>query len=326
MVIFMAKSFLDLQRDFVNLRFGAYIHFNSATLAFSEGERVDWDIGIEDSDDPKRRVFDPADWDIPSLDIRGWAKAIKSAGMNFAALVTKHHEGFSLWPSEYTDHCVKNAPTKTDIVGEYVRIFREEGLAPGLDYSILDLHHNITRTNFPPGSKEYLLGQIKELLTNYGEIPFLLLDGWQAPWGGPSYAKLSFEEVKAVNSIQPNCLVLNHSSEVNLDHSDIVVFENNAGQNIPPDFVGPGSLAQKLTDAWFWREIDPTATLKTAEWALENKVYPAQKQNCVCMLNISPNPDGGVDDNLAQRFEEIGAIYRAPAPVTEIPKGWMTRP
>ena len=70
-------------------------------------------------------------------------------------------------------------------------------------------------------------GQITELLTNYGEIPFLIVDGWNAPWGGPSYEMLPFEELDSlVKSLQPDCLFMNIGCSKGLEGTDIVFYEN----------------------------------------------------------------------------------------------------
>lgn len=97
---------------FVNQRLGMFIHFNSATFQFAETEIKDWEYGHENHDEPRRFPFDPKLWNPEQLDCAQWAKAARSAGMKFAALTAKHHEGFSLWPTRYTEHCIRNATDK----------------------------------------------------------------------------------------------------------------------------------------------------------------------------------------------------------------------
>ena len=89
----------------------------------------------------------------------------------------------------------ENSPVKTDVVREYLEAFRIQGIKAGLYFSILDLTQGIDRRGCSAKNKEYIKGQLTELLTNYGEIPFVIVDGWQSPWGGPSYEELPFEEV-----------------------------------------------------------------------------------------------------------------------------------
>lgn len=321
----MQKDLLQLQKDFVNLRLGMFIHFNSATFQFHTGDIEDWEFEHENGGIARKFPFDPKQWNPKSLDCTQWAKTAELAGIQFAALTTKHHEGFCLWPSAYTEHCVKNSPNKTDVVKEYLSAFRTEGIQAGLYFSILDLTQGIGKRHCADEDREYIKNQLRELLTNYGEIPFLVLDGWNSPWGGPSYENLSFEEIdELVKSIQPNCLILNIGSLDGLKHSDIVFYENGAGQEIEDEFCGPGIICQTLTKCWFWRADYPQSTLKSAEWAVDF-CRKANTKNVALILNSSPNPDGLLDDNLAERYAEIGKLYEIPAPIEELPAGWLTR-
>jgi len=319
-------NLIERQKWFINMRFGMFIHFNSATFQFATGETVDWEYDHENNGKDRCFPFDEKDWNPTNLDCDSWAKAAKSAKMEFAALTAKHHEGYALWPSEYTDHCVKNAAVKTDIVAEYLKAFRKEGIVAGLYFSMLDLHHQINKNKCTTEDKAFIKNQITELLTNYGEIPFLIIDGWQANWGGPSYENLPFEEIDSlVKELQPNCLLMNISCENNLNHTDMVFYENADGQEPEADFVGPGVSCNVLTNKnWFWRECDTMAELKSVEWALD-KIEQMNKQNIAFILNISPNQQGGLDDNLVRRFAEIGERYIKQPDFMELPKGWITR-
>lgn len=100
-----------LQRRFVDLRFGMFIHFNMPTY-------VD-----EDWPDPDAlpELFNPV-----KLDCRQWARAAKSAGMTYGCLTTKHHSGFCIWDTKTTDYSVMSSPFKRDVVKEYVDAFRAE--------------------------------------------------------------------------------------------------------------------------------------------------------------------------------------------------------
>lgn len=319
------QHLLDRQKWFVNLRFGTFIHFNSATFQFAEGEIADWEYGYENDGEPRRYPFDPAQWNPVGLDCAQWARTAKSAGARFGCLTTKHHEGFALWPSDCTDHCVKSAALKTDVVGEYLNAFRKEGLTAGLYFSMLDLHHGIGRKGCTPAGKELIKGQITELLTRYGEIPFLIVDGWQAPWGGPSFDEVPFEEIDAlVKSLQPDCLLMNIGEQNGLAHTDVAFCENAAGQQIAPDFAGPGASCNILTKHWFWRQSDPGEELKSADWAL-NMMQSVNRQNVTFLLNLSPNQRGQLDDNLVARFAEIGERVAFLPDLEQLPQGWLRR-
>ena len=183
-----------LQRRFVDLRFGMFIHFNMPTFV-----NEDWP-----DPDASPELFNPG-----KLDCRQWAKAAKSAGMTYGCLTTKHHSGFCIWDTKTTDYSVMSSPLKRDVVKEYVDAFRAEGLDVMLYFSILDTHAHLRPGWITPGHTELVKNQLRELLTNYGKITALIIDGWDAPWSRISYDEIPFEEIYAlIKSIQPECLVM----------------------------------------------------------------------------------------------------------------------
>lgn len=313
------------QLDFINLRLGTFIHFNSATVQFHDSDIIDWEFDHENGGAPRRYPFDEKLWNPSEMDCRQWAAVAKSAGCRFAALTTKHHEGFALWPSEYSEHCMKNAACERDVVKEFLEAFREAGIRAGLYFSILDLTAGIGRKSCTTEQKKMIKGQITELLTEYGEIPFLIVDGWNAPWGGPTYEMLPFEELDSlVKSLQPDCLFMNIGCSEGLEGTDVVFYENAAGQEADDNFAGPGVSCNKLTGTWFWKKEDPATEPAGAEWALK-KMREYFPKNINFMLNISPNPSGKVDANLAEVFQAVGEHVILPSPLTQLPDGWLER-
>ncbi|MCE6996166.1 alpha-L-fucosidase [Saccharothrix sp. S26] len=110
-----AGNLHSLQQAFVDMRFGMFIHYNMATYSDEE-----WA-----SPNLNPRLFAPT-----ALDCAQWAATAKAAGMSWAALTTKHHDGFCLWPTEQTGYNVMNSSTPRDVVREYVDAFRAQGLKP----------------------------------------------------------------------------------------------------------------------------------------------------------------------------------------------------
>lgn len=321
----MKKNLADLQKDFVNMRNGVFIHFNSATEQFHDSEIEDWDYGITEKNDPRRHEFDPASWNPSELDCEQWAQTALSGKARFAALTAKHHEGFCLWPTATTEHCVRNGAYKQDVVKAYLEAFRKAGITAGLYFSMLDLQHDITEKKCTVRDKEFIKAQLRELLENYGEIPFLIFDGWNAPWGGPRQNDLPFEEVDDfVKGIQPGCLVMNIGCVDSLKDTDVIFFENAYGQSADESFQGPGAAANLYAKTWFWKDAHTSSTLRSAEWAVE-RVREYNKRNTCFLMNISPNNRGTVDDNLRERFAEFGSLYEEIPPLEEVPEGWMVR-
>lgn len=315
----------ELQKNFINLRFGTFIHFNSATVQFHQGVIKDWEYDHENSGQPRLHPFNEKDWNPKKLDCGQWASTAKAAGCRFAALTAKHHEGFALWPTAYSEHCVRNAACTVDVVAAYLDAFRREGIIAGLYFSILDLTAGIGRGSCTEEHKKIIKGQITELLTNYGEIPFLICDGWSAMWGGPSYEDLPFEEIDSlVKSLQPNCLLMNIGCSQGLEGTDVLFFENAAGQEVEGDFRGPGVSCNKLTGAWFWRDEDLNTLPTSASWAID-KMEQYFPMNVNFMLNLSPDPDGQLDENLVAEFHKTGSMISFPEPLETLPKQWLIR-
>ena len=118
-------------------RFGMFIHLGLYSLA----GRHEWVKSLEAISDAEydRKYF--ANFNPKRLDARKWAKSAKAAGMKYAVLTTKHHEGFCLWDSKVTDYKSTNTPFGRDVVREFVDAFRAEGIRVGFYYSLIDWHH-----------------------------------------------------------------------------------------------------------------------------------------------------------------------------------------
>ncbi|RYE32182.1 MAG: carbohydrate-binding protein, partial [Sphingobacteriales bacterium] len=189
-----AEKLAPLQQKFIDYRFGMFIHYNIPTYMDH-----DW----ADPEAPAS-TFAPT-----SVDCDQWAKAAKSANMTYGCLTTKHHSGFCIWDTKTTDYNVMNSPYKKDVVADYVKAFRDNGLKVMLYYSILDTHHKLRPHHITGKHIEMVKAQITELLTKYGKIEALIIDGWDAPWSRISYDQVPFEEIYLlVKSLQPECLLM----------------------------------------------------------------------------------------------------------------------
>ena len=314
------KSLLQLQQEFVDLRFGMFVHFGLPTC-----QEADWT-------DPQLppEVFNPE-----KLDTDQWVRVAKSAGAKFICISVKHHAGFCLWDTATTDYGVMNSPLHRDVLGELVQSLRKEGMQIMYHFSILDTHHGIRPTlPFTPEKTAFIKEQLRELLTAYGPVNTLMFDGWDAPWGRISYSDVSFPEIyDYVKSLQPDCLVMDLNGakypREALFYSDIRCYEQGAGQTISAaDNHLPAMACYPLQRTWFWKEEFPSAELKDVDRIVRENIIPYNEAYCTYILNAAPNRDGLIDDNAAAAMARIGAIWQnsghlvdvpeAPAPVTRI--------
>ncbi|MDR1594072.1 MAG: alpha-L-fucosidase [Prevotellaceae bacterium] len=294
------KSLEQLQQEFVNLRFGLFICYNMSTY-LSE----DWA-----APDASPSVFNPA-----KLDCSQWAKAAKSANMSYGCLTTKHHSGFCIWDTKTTGYNVMNSPYSKDVVKEYVEAFRKEGLKVMLYYSILDIHHRLRPNTIKTDHINFVKSQITELLTNYGEITALVIDGWDAPWSRISYDEIPFEDIYLlVKSLQPNCLLMDlnaakYPAEA-LFYTDIKSYEQGAGQRISNANKLPALSCYLIQDTWFWKENFPGKPVKSPNDIVTKSLIPLNKAYCNFLLNVAPNRDGLMDDNALEALKEIGKLWK----------------
>ena len=306
-----AKTLHQLQQDFVDLRFGMFIHFNMPTFA-----PEDW----PDPDLPAQ-TFNPT-----RLDCAQWARAAKSANMSYGCLTTKHHSGFCIWDTKTTDYNVMHSPLKRDVVREYADAFRKAGLKVMLYYSILDTHHRIRPGMVTREKVDMIKAQLHELLTGYGPITALIIDGWDAPWSRISYDDVPFPEIYAyIKSLQPECLVMDLNAakypREALFYTDIKSYEQGAGQKISTSENRLPALAclPLQTKWWFWKDYFPTDTLKNSEHIINDMVVPYNRAHCNFILNVAPNREGLMDDNALKALKTMGKLWRNDGRVSELP-------
>lgn len=121
---------------FTEARFGMFIHWGLYALA----ARHEWVKSHERlTDEEYRKYFEQFNPDL--YDPQAWAQMAREAGMRYVVITSRHHEGFSLWDTQFSDYKVTNTPYGKDLLGPFVKAFREEGLKVGFYYSLLDWHH-----------------------------------------------------------------------------------------------------------------------------------------------------------------------------------------
>ncbi|MDN5201480.1 alpha-L-fucosidase [Fulvivirgaceae bacterium BMA10] len=175
------------------LELTGFLHFGVNTFTDME-----WGHGDEDP-----AIFNPTE-----LDARQWVKVCKEAGMKLLIITAKHHDGFCLWPSKYTEHSVKNSPWKDgkgDVVQELAEACREMGMKLGVYLSPWDRHEQTYGTD---AYNDYFVNQLTELLTNYGKIDEVWFDG--ANGEGPNGKKQVYDWERfysTVRKLQPEAVI-----------------------------------------------------------------------------------------------------------------------
>ncbi|ALV31001.1 alpha-L-fucosidase [Streptomyces sp. CdTB01] len=297
----------DLQTNLdklVNMRFGMFNHFNLGTFTDQE-----W---AEPNQNPA--LFAPT-----SVDCAQWADAAVAAKMGYGILTTKHHDGFALWPSAYGTQNVANSSYKHDVVKAYCDAFRAKGLKVGLYYSIWDRtfgveawesRHKVsgldTTDAIQPGDMTLIIGQITELLTNYGTIDIFITDGyaWQMGQQAVSYQRIR-EHVK---SLQPDIIMIDHGALSVPFLGDAIYFEEPLGVTAPAGNTYAATQGQTISNGWFWHPTTPT-TDPMSKAAILSHLADLEPKYTSFILNCPPNRDGRLDTNIVNRLAEVGAAW-----------------
>lgn len=201
-------------------RFGMFIHWG----LYSVRAKHEWTKKRDAlTDEQYRKYFDS--FTAEGYDPADWAKTAKKAGMKYAVLTTKHHEGFCLFDSAYTDYKATKAPAGRDLVREFADAFRAEGIKIGFYYSLLDWHHpdypHFSDVNHPMSGNpdypdegrdfsryvDYMHNQVRELCSNYGKIDIMWFDFSYGEMRGEKWR--AAELVKTVRALQPGIVIDN---------------------------------------------------------------------------------------------------------------------
>ena len=288
----------------------AFIHYSMNTYTDEE-----WGFGNEDL-----RLFTPS-----NLDCRQWARVCKQAGMRGIIFTAKHHCGFCMWPSKYTEYSVKNTPWKNgkgDVVRELADACREEGLKFAVYLSPWDRNHSAYGR---PAYVEYFRNQLRELLTNYGEIFEVWFDGANGGdgwYGGANETRKIDrttyyqwpETYKMIRQLQPNCLIWNDGS----DRGDLRWVGTEAGNvgetnwsllnkegDVPyeqlhyglenGDSWVPGETNTSIRPGWFYHDTENEHVKSLSK--LMDTYYKSVGRNSTLLLNFPIAPNGRIHPN-----------------------------
>ncbi|MCG8308742.1 MAG: alpha-L-fucosidase [Cytophagales bacterium] len=277
---------------FTDLGFGMFIHWSHDVQL---GMVISHSLVGASADYIKRyerelpKTFDPSGFD-PEI----WAQMAKSAGMKYVVFTTKHHNGFCMYDTETTDYNIMNTPFGRDVTGEIVEAFRKEGLAIGLYFSPDDFHFinkqgiPISRKRAPtlpsnnPELLDYIREQMKELMTNYGKIDVVFLDGAEQ-YGKTELAKVCWE-------INPDVVVTRGAIET-------------PEQNLP-DTPIPSPWEACYTSSAQWQYRPTNEVYKSAGKVIE-MVIEIRAKGGNLLLNFGPDAEGHVPPEQKAILNEV---------------------
>jgi len=289
----------------------AFLHFTVNTFTNKE-----WGDGTESPS-----IFNPT-----KLDVRQWVKALKDGGFKIAIITAKHHDGFCLWPSKYTDHSVKNSPWKNgkgDVVKEVADAWKEFGVQFGFYLSPWDRHEPTYGT---AAYNDHYKNQLKELLTNYGPVTEVWFDG--AKGENAKAMEYDFKGYwQLVRELQPNAVLF---SDAGPDVRWVGNEAGNAGETcwstIDTTGLAPGKADSKylntgepngknwipaetdvsIRPGWFWHEAE-NSKVRTPQ-NLVNLYYQSVGRNSLLLLNIPPNKEGLFEEQDISSIKSFRAI------------------
>lgn len=299
---------------FTNDRFGMFIHWGLYALP----ARHEWVKKRERiTTGEYQKYFDRFEPDL--YDPRQWAADARDAGMKYAVLTSKHHDGFCLWDSALTDYKVTNTPFARDVLGEWVDAFRAEGLRIGFYHSVIDWHHpDFAIDDIHPQSEDpafrareqdrdhgkytdYLHRQTRELLTNYGKIDILWYD-----FTGPEKSRDSWrsnELAAMVRELQPE-IILNDRIDYP-ESADFVTPEQHQ-PSVPPTRDGRKVVweaCQTLNGSWGYDRDN--LDWKSPELLARMLIDTVSKGGNL-LLNVGPTGRGEFDPRARNMLAALG--------------------
>ena len=333
-------------------RFGMFIHFGLYSLP----ARKEWIKEIETIPEATYdRYFENFDPDL--FNAREWVRAAKRAGMKYVVLTAKHHEGFCLWDSKFTDYKVTKTPFGRDLVREFVDACRSDGLKVGLYYSLIDWHHphftiddrhprrpktanywgsfGDSDKDYPELNKDrdmsiyrqYMKDQVTELLTNYGKIDIVWYDFTYPGEHGKTAADWDAEGLlRLTRKLQPGIIVNNRMGLYDTDDGwdfvtpeqfKVVEWPTVRGKRVPWE------TCQTFSGSWGYHRDE--ATWKSTPELLHLLVHAVSKGGNLIM-NVGPTGRGLFDSRALAKLDDFAAWMklngRSVYGCTEAPDGF----
>ena len=291
------KTSAAVMDDFMKQRFGMFIHWGPVSL---RGTEIGWSRGKEvptEDYDQLYKEFNPLLFNAET-----WVKTAKDAGMKYLTITSKHHDGFCLWPTAYSDYNIMNSPFKRDVVGELAKACKKYDIRFCIYFTVLDWHDaDYQSSNMEPFVAR-MKNELKEVVTRYH--PYMLwFDGnWEGQWK-EDYAVDLYGFLK---KLDPDVIINNRLGTSKLQDT---LFAQRAGDySTPEQRIGelnmeqPWESCMTIANQWAWKPNDQMKSLKECIQTLAKTAGG----NGNLLFNVGPMLDGRIEARQANRLKQMG--------------------
>ena len=322
---------LEAREWFKEAKFGLFVHWGVYSI-LGDGEWVMNNQNIPiDAYEKLPAFFNPIDFDAEE-----WVSMAKDAGMKYITITSRHHDGFSMFKTGANVYnIVEGTPYGKDVLKQLADACRKEGIKLFFYYSLLDWHSDDyfprgrTGKNIPGrGEGEwdnyiaFMKVQLRELLTNYGDIAGIWFDGhWdQKQWDGKKFGKLQvdwhYDEIyKLIHELQPHCLIGNNHHLAPIEGEDFQMFEkdlpgkNTTGWGTSASDIGqlPLEVCETINGSWGFNLQDRKHKSRKE---LIHYIVKAAGYGSNLLLNVGPMPNGQIQEEHKKSLKEMGSWMR----------------
>ena len=277
-------------------RFGMFIHWGSVSL---KGTEIGWSRGGTrgrrtgtgnvpvDVYDNLYKEFNPTKFNAAE-----WVATAKAAGMKYLVFTSRHHDGFSMFDTKLSDYSIMHSPFKRDVCAELAKACRDGGLRLGWYHSQPNWYHPDYQTeNHAAKFIPFLHGQVREILTNYGQVDIIWFDGLGGTadeWGAPAL-------FKTIRTLQPHILINNRCglpADFDTPEQKIGAFQTHR----------PWETCMTICRQWAWKPDDNMKSLKECLQTLARCVGGDGN----LLFNVGPMPTGEIEPRQVERLREMG--------------------
>jgi len=322
-----AKTERSVIDAFMDLRFGVFIHWGPVTL---RGTEIGWSRNhqVAQADyDSLYQEFNPVLFDADA-----WVKAVKKAGAKYLTITAKHHDGFCLWPTKYSNYNISHTPFKKDVVGLLAKACKKYDVKFCIYFTVLDwhdadypLHNNGNKTPDPKADMGRFVAKMKNQLTELitGYHPYMLwFDGnWESPWTKEMGAEV-YAHIKKLDA----AVIVNN--RLGKGQHQTITAETVGDYATPEQEVGkinmndPWESCITICKQWSWKPNDQMKSLEECVQTLSR----TSGGNGNLLLNISPMPDGRIEQRQVKRLSEMGGWLQQNGTAIYGTKGGPYRP